>query len=135
MLEKIGSAELLLSQILFVPENDVVSFEVPGVGTTTLPVKIIITNDATSITGDDDKNESSFSVEYESDQIHAGPGADIKCVIIKFHNFNKNFGQTLQVPQVIAVVDNTHQVTFLASLYKFGRITKVEVQFMMEKTK
>lgn len=135
MLERIGSAELLLSQMLFVPENDVVSFEVPNVGSAGLPIKIIITSDTPSPVGEDDKSEPSFSVEYESDNIDPIPGANIKCVILKFHNFTKNFGQTLQVPQVIAVINDERQVTFLASVYKFGRITKLEVQFMMEKIK
>ncbi|WP_133249009.1 hypothetical protein [Pseudomonas sp. B1(2018)] len=129
---KVGDTTVVLSEVLFVPENEIVSFEVDaGEEGGRLPVKILITNDVTNSI-EDEKADPIFVIEYETSKTTTpAVGDDIICAVMKFHNFNKTYGQTIQVPQVVAVVGGTRQITFLASVYKFGKITKIELQFMM----
>lgn len=133
---KLGSLEIVMSEVLFVPDSEVVYLDVSIGDIAPLQVRMEFSQDDESTSAaSTSKSEPGFVVEYESaggDQIAFGSSDEIGCVVMRFHNFNKSFGQTLQAPQTIAEFDSgTRQVYFLAAIYKFGKVSKVEFQFMV----
>ena len=133
---KLGSYEVVMSKVLFVPDSEVVCLDVPIGDISPLNVRMEFTqDDENTAVVSTSKSETGFVVEYEDEDgkpIAFGVSAEVGCVVMKFHNFNKSFGQTLQAPQVIAEFESaTRQVSFLAAIYKFGKVSKVEFQFMV----
>lgn len=139
---KVGDREIVLREVLLVPESETITFEVPVGEFEPLRVRIAFaegsSNGPTNSVGSDPR----FVIEYETPgkdgvpslidlENGAGGGAEISCVIMTFYNFNTPYGQTLQAPQLVADVSGGKEVTFLATVYKFGKIFKIEFQFMI----
>ena len=139
---KVGDREIVLHQVLFVPESESVEFEVEVGEADTLKVRIAFVEGTSAATTNSVGADPRFVIEYETPDKEGGVslinwedsnsgGVNISRVILTFHNFNTPYGQTLQSPQVVADVANGKEITFLASVYKFGKIFKIEFQFMI----
>ncbi|MOA58257.1 hypothetical protein D3C78_1826160 [compost metagenome] len=50
---------------------------------------------------------------------------------LKFYNFDKSFGHSLQEPFMMGWSDKHEPVTLLASIYKYKSLSKIEFQIMM----
>ncbi|MDX9677392.1 hypothetical protein [Pseudomonas zeae] len=117
-----------MNEVIFVPDNDVVTFICPVEGDDELTVRMEFPDESFDESLPEDKRpQPRFDVQYENppESIH------IDCLVLKFFNFGKGFGQSLTAPYPIAVADNKEIVSFLASVQKLGGMRKVEFQFML----
>ena len=138
---KVGGREIVLHQVLLVPESESVDFEVEVGEPETLKVRMVFAEGTSAATTNSVGADPRFVIEYETPDKEGGislinwednnaSGLNISRVILTFHNFNTPYGQTLQSPQVVADVASGKEITFLAAVYKFGKIFKIEFQFM-----
>lgn len=139
---KVGGREIVWHQVLLVPESESVDFEVEVGEPDTLKVRMVFAETTSAATTNFVGADPRFVIEYETPDKEGGislinwedsnaNGLNISRVILTFHNFNTSYGQTLQSPQIVADTANGKEITFLAAVYKFGKVFKVESQFMI----
>lgn len=124
----VGGRRVLMNEVIFVPDNEVVTFICPVEGDDELNVRMEFPEESFEEgTPEDKRPEPRFAVEYENppESIH------IDCVALKFFNFGKGFGQSLTAPVPVAVADNKEIIFFLASVQKLSKMRRVEFQFMI----
>lgn len=137
----VGDREVVSRGVLLVPESESLTCEVEVGELVPLKVRIDFTEGPSKGAANSVGLDPKFVIEYETPDKDGGialinledgngGGANIARVILTFHNFNTTYGQTLQSPQIVADAASGKQVTFLATVYKFGKIFKIEYQFM-----
>lgn len=116
-----------MNEVIFVPDNDVVTFVCPVEGEDKLPVRMEFPEEPfDENTPEEKRPKPQFSIDYASppDSIH------IDCVVLKFMNFGRGFGQSVS-PVAIANSDSHETIFFLGSIQKMGRMRRVEFQLMV----
>lgn len=123
----VGGRRVLMNEVLFVPDNDVVTFVCPVAADDELSVRMEFPEDPfEEATPEDKRPQPKFDLQYESppDSIH------IDCVVLKFSNFGRGFGQSIALyPVALALSQET--IFFSASVQKLSRMRKIEFQFMV----
>ncbi|WP_460152709.1 hypothetical protein [Pseudomonas sp. S2_B07] len=117
-----------MNEVIFVPDNDVVTFVCPVAGEDELTVRMEFPEEPFEDgTPEEKRPEPKFDVQYENppNSIH------IDCVVLRFSNFGRGFGQSLTAPYPVAVADNKEIIFFLASVQKLAKMRRVEFQFML----
>lgn len=123
----VGGRRVLMNEVIFVPDNDVVTFVCPVDAEDELSVRMEFPEDPYDETTPEDKPpEPKFDLQYESppDSMH------IDCVVLKFTNFGRGFGQSIVLYPVAVAI--SQEIIFLsASVQKLKGMRKVEFQFMV----
>lgn len=126
---KVGGRRVLMNEVIFVPDDEDVTFVCPVEGDDVLPVRMEFPEETIDDNLPEDKRPLPlFSIEYESpsDSIH------IDCVVLRFSNFGRGFGQSL-APVPIAVADSKETIFLLASIQKLVKMRRVEFQITVGK--
>lgn len=117
-----------MNEVLFVPENEVATFVCHIAESDEMAVRFEFPMEPFDVGTPEEKSpEPRFEVEYESppDSIH------VDCVVMKFFNFDKSFGQSLTAPVSVAISEGKQEILFFASIQKLATMRKIEFQFML----
>lgn len=123
----IGGRRVLMSEVIFVPDNDVVTFVCTVDADDELPIRMEFPEAPHDETTSEDKlPEPKFDLQYES-----APGSlHIDCLVLKFSNFGRGFGQSIALYPV-ALAISQEPIFFSASVQKLNGMRKVEFQLVV----
>jgi hypothetical protein len=125
---QVGGRKVLMNEVLFVPENEVATFVCNVGDSDQMSVRLEFPMEPFEEgTLEDKRPEPRFSVEYESppDSLH------VDCIVLKFSNFDRSFGQSLTAPVSVAISEAKEEILFFASIQKLATMRKIEFQFML----
>jgi len=114
---KVGNKKVILSTTLLVPDGEYAEFIYEIAPEDLLHCKFFFVQDGPDVT--DKKTYVSSSYEDE-------------IFVITFKNFNSSMGQSFNTPLNFALSNKREPIELLASVYKFGQITKIEMQITLE---
>lgn len=123
----IGGRRVLMNEVIFVPDNDVVTFVCAVDADDELPIRMEFPEEPfDEATSEDKLPQPKFDLQYES-----APGSiHIDCLVLKFSNFGRGFGQSIALYPVASAI-NQDTIFFSASVQKLIGMRKVEFQIMV----
>lgn len=119
---KVGGRKVLLQTTLLVPNDEVAEFVVPVAENDSMNVVLeFIVQDKELNDGKEERPPVKIELEGDNALFH-----------LKFYNFDKPMGHSMGDPFLMGTSDNEEPITMLASIYKYKKMSKIEIQFMLE---
>lgn len=123
----VGGRRVLMNEVIFVPDNDVVTFVCPVAADDELNVRMEFPDEPyDEATPEEKRPQPNIDLQYESppDSLH------IDCAVLKFSNFGRGFGQSIALyPVALSISQET--IFLSASIQKLSTMKRVEFQFMV----
>ncbi|MGN8124579.1 DUF6864 domain-containing function [Pseudomonas sp. 22082] len=127
---EVGGKKVLMSQVIFVPDNETANFVVDVEGADELPVRFeFITETCDESTPEEKRPEARFRVAYDAPE----GTTKIDCLVLRFFNFDRSLGQSITEPVSVAISNDKDIVLFCASVQRLVNMRKVEFQFMLKR--